>query len=58
MELKVLKGNKVCYYVLVSGKEWDKLSEGQREIITYNDEWKLAKRVGEEDYNNYIKENE
>lgn len=58
MILKTLNGNKVCYYVLVSGERWDKLSEGQREIITYNGQWRLAEKVGEKDYYDYIKTNE
>lgn len=49
MELKILKEDKVVYYKIIDGKEWDKLNETQREIISYNGEWKLAKKIREED---------
>ena len=58
MILNTLNGNKVCYYVLVSGERWDKLSECPREILTYTGQWRLAEKVGEKDYYDYIKTNE
>ncbi|MDD5014637.1 MAG: hypothetical protein PHW73_05980 [Atribacterota bacterium] len=30
---------------LVIGEEWDKLNEGQRGFVSYNGEWRMAKKT-------------
>ena len=46
MILKTIVGMNVVLWKIITINEWDNLSEGSRNIISYNGEWVFVKKVG------------